>query len=104
MFILTLILPSVLLTAFAYQAIETERRARLADRSRALQGEAEWVARDLDDLLVARTRPLQVEAALLPGRAPLDAVPAVQRLVAREPIFRAFMVLDRAGRRVHPAS
>ncbi|MBX3469578.1 MAG: HAMP domain-containing histidine kinase [Planctomycetes bacterium] len=104
MFILTLILPSVLLTAFAYQAIETERRARLADRSRALQGEAEWVARDLDDLLAARTRPLQVEAALLPGRAPLDAVPAVQRLVAREPIFRAFMVLDRAGRRVHPAS
>ncbi|MCO5170482.1 MAG: HAMP domain-containing histidine kinase [Planctomycetes bacterium] len=103
-FILTLILPSVLLTAFAYQAIETERRARLADRSRALRGEAEWVARDLDELLASRARPLQVEAALLGGRSPLEAVPAVQRLVAREPIFRAFMVLDRAGRRVHPAT
>lgn len=101
---MTLILPSVLLTAFAYQAIEAERRARLADRSRVLRAETDGIVRDLDDLLRARSRPLQVELALQPGRTARDAVPLIERLVAREPIFRGFMVLDPDGRRVHPAS
>lgn len=94
----------MLLTAFAYQAIETERRARLADRSRVLRAEADGVVRDLDELLRARTRPLRVELELQPARSARDAVPVVERLVAREPLFRTFMVLDPEGRRVHPAA
>ncbi len=94
----------MLLTAFAYQAIEAERRARLADRSRVLRAEADGVVRDLDDLLQARSRPLRVELDLQPARTARDAVPVVERLVAREPLFRAFMVVDRAGRRVYPAA
>ncbi len=94
----------MLLTAFAYQAIEAERRARLADRSRVLRAEADGAVRDLDELLQARSRPLQVELELQPARTARDAVPVVERLVAREPLFRAFMVLDQAGRRVYPAA
>lgn len=94
----------MLLTAFAYQAIETERRARLADRSRVLRAEAEGLVRDLDDLMRGRARALRADVALAPGATVRELVPVVERLIAREPTFRTFMVLDRAGRRVHPAA
>ena len=48
-FIITIIIPSVFISAFAYQAIEGERFARKKDRHLYLLAEARVLAHDVED-------------------------------------------------------
>ncbi len=104
MFILTLVFPSVLLSAFALQAVEAERRTRLMERSSRLQGEARQLAQRLDELF--REPVQQLEHALTPrsARRARDAAAALERLVSEQPLLEGFFVLDARGHRVYPAA
>lgn len=102
-FILTLVLPSVLLSAFAFQAVEAERRLRLAERSLHLQDRAESVARELDEVLRNACRRMGPEVGKLRDLSrPEEAGPRLVAALPREALVDGVMVLDRAGHRVWP--
>ena len=102
-FILTLVLPTVLLSAFAYQAVEAERRARLAERAKGLQDRAEALVRELDEVVRVAGRRIGAEVAQLGELArPQEAGPRLTRSLPREAFVDGVMVLDPAGRRVWP--
>lgn len=101
-FILTLVLPSVLLSAFALQAVEAERVARLAERARSLEVEVQGVTHEVDELLQGRARAAADALRAAKARTPAEAAAVAARLVASEPLFGGFVVLDAAGRRAVP--
>lgn len=101
-FILTLVLPSVLLSAFALQAVEAERVARLADRARSQEVEVQGVVHEVDELLQGRARAATDALRAARARTPAEAAGVAARLVATEPLFGGFVVLDAAGRRAVP--
>ena len=102
-FILTLVLPSVLLSAFAFQAVEAERRLRLAQEERALQRRAESVVRELDEVLRDACRRIAVEVGKLRDlRRPEEAGPRLVQALPREALVDGVLVLDRGGHRVWP--
>ncbi len=103
MFILTLVFPSVLLSAFALQAVEAERRARLAEHASRLQGEARQLVQGLDEVFREPLEQLELTLNATRVTRAREVAPALARLVAEEPLLTSFFVLDAGGRRVHPA-
>jgi signal transduction histidine kinase len=101
-FILTLVFPSLLLSGFAYQAVEAERRARLAERSSRAQAEARQFVAELDAVLSSPTAMLRAELESL--NDPREAAPVVARLSLLEPLLRGFFLLDGGGKRIYPAA
>ncbi len=84
-FIITIIIPSVFLSAFAYQAIEGERFARKNERHRHLLAEARVLAHDVEDGVMAPARAL-VDAFARSGdglSSPLEAVGLLREATAR---------------------
>lgn len=99
-FILTLVFPSLLLSGFAYQAVEAERRARLAERSSRIQSDARDLARELDHVY---TYPVKLLRGEVEGSASVaKTARPMSRLVALQPLFKGFFVLDASGERVYP--
>lgn len=84
-FIITIVIPSVFLSAFAYQAIEGERFARRKERHRHLVREASTLAHDVEDGVKAPARSFREAAARLGERMdhPQDTLAALAELRAR---------------------
>ncbi|MEZ0228987.1 MAG: hypothetical protein ACAI25_10210, partial [Planctomycetota bacterium] len=112
-FIITIVIPSVFLSAFAYQAIESERFARKKDRHRHLAREASTLARDVEDGVKAPARAFREAAAHSGDKLERlqDALPLIAELRARflpesvTPVDTAAQVLvySSDGQRVLPA-
>jgi len=95
----------VLLSAFAIQAVDAERRARQAERSSRLQGLARGLVNDMAEVLRAPAERVKNAVQNLSGlRRPRDAAPPLTRLIQTEPLLKGFFILDASGRRVFPAS
>ena len=91
----------MLLSGFAYQAVEAERRARLAERGSRMQAEVRQLVDELDAAFrspVDRLRS-EVEARV----DPVEAGQAVLRLVLVQPLLERFFVLGAHGERAFPA-
>jgi signal transduction histidine kinase len=95
----------VLLSAFAFQAVEAERRARLADRALRLEEKGQALAREFDGALRQAVLDLRADVGTLdPGQdLATEVAPVVSRLVAGAPFFTHFFLLDSSGQRAYPA-
>ncbi|MBI3724035.1 HAMP domain-containing histidine kinase [bacterium] len=103
-FIVTIIIPSLFLSAFAYQAVEGERVARRVERKRRLLDEARSFARELDEGLRAPAREMREACGRLKGRLrrPQDAAGVLQGLVDVS-ATTSVAIFASDGRRVFPA-
>ena len=96
-------LPTVLLSAFAYQAVEAERKLRLAERSQRLQEKAEGVVRELDELLREAAQRIGEEAGKQRElRSAREAGARLRRQLPADAFAESLLILDREGRRVWP--
>ena len=101
---LTLVLPSVLLSAFAIQAVEAQRRATLAERSSRLQDAARERAAALQDTFVIPALALEREVAELDSATTPQLAAALQALVQEQPLLQDAFVLGASGERLIPAA
>jgi signal transduction histidine kinase len=82
--------------------VEAERRARIAERTSRLQGDAAELVETLDATF--RWPVQRVQTELRSVRRVRDAHAPVARLVELQPLLRGFFVLDGSGRRTYPAA
>lgn len=95
----------MLLSSFAFRAVEAERSARLADRTRGLTEKGQGLVREVDDDLRETVERLRLTLGALDTRGDLarDVAPLVSRVVGRSPFVERFFLLDPEGQRVYPA-
>lgn len=104
-FIVTIIIPSLFLSAFAYQAVEAERVARRMDERRRLSSEASDHARDLDALVRAPAREVREQVARLRGQlGRLQDAAALLRSTSEQAPVGSLALFALDGRRVYPAT
>jgi signal transduction histidine kinase len=112
-FIITIILPSVFLSAFAYQVIEAERLARRTQRHHHLLDSARLLAHEIEEEVNGPARALREGCAHAGARIvrPLDAVSLLDKLrerslgadVAASDTLCPVVLYGPDGRRVFPA-
>ena len=104
-FIITIIIPSIVLSAFAYEAMEGERAARNAERKRRLHDEARSLAREVDDGLRVPSRNTREACVRLCARLrqPQDAAFLLESLVDVS-AAASLSIFAADGERVFPVS
>ena len=103
MFILTLVLPSVLLSAFAIRAVEAQRRVVLAERANRLEVEARESTIQLHESFVRPVRRAEAEVvSLAEGDLP-ELTRGLEAMVQRQPLLAGALVIGPKGRRRYPA-
>ncbi|MBL4848732.1 MAG: HAMP domain-containing histidine kinase [Planctomycetes bacterium] len=103
MFILTLVLPSILLSAFAIQAVEAQRQVVLTERAKGLDVEARERTRGLHEAFLLPVRRAEASVATLASGTMLALVRGIEDQAAREPFLSGALVINSRGRRRYPA-
>lgn len=102
-FILTLVLPSVLLSAFAIQAVEAQRRVVLSERAKRLDVEARERTLRLHEAFLNPVRKTEAEVATLASGSLLLLAKGVEDLSAKDPFLSGALVINERGQRSYPA-
>jgi signal transduction histidine kinase len=102
-FILALVFPSVLLSAFAIQAVEAQRRATLAERSSRLQDSARERVAALSAAFLSPAQGAERQVAALSSVSTPELARRLDDLVRRETLLENAFVLGPQGRRLIPA-
>ncbi|MEZ6188829.1 MAG: HAMP domain-containing sensor histidine kinase [Planctomycetota bacterium] len=102
---LALIVPSLLLTTLAFQALDAEARARESDRALGLRRRAEGIVRELDGVVREPARLLrqQVEERAR-SAAPAELVGALSDRTAHDSLLTGIVLFDAQGRRAVPVA
>ncbi|MCA8926323.1 MAG: hypothetical protein KDD82_31235, partial [Planctomycetes bacterium] len=101
---LALIVPSVLLTTLAFQALDAEARARQSDRALGLQRRAEGIVRELDGVLREPARRLRQQIEERSRNAPqAELADALSDRAEHDPQLTGFVLFDAQGARGVPA-
>ena len=103
MFILTLVFPSMLLSAFAIRAVEAQRRVVLAERANRLEVEARETTLQLHESFVRPVRRAEGEVVSLAGGDLPELARGLEAMVARQPFLAGALVIGPEGRRRYPA-
>ncbi|MGE0709438.1 MAG: sensor histidine kinase [Planctomycetota bacterium] len=101
---LTLVFPSVLLSAFALQAVEAQRRATLAERQSRLQDAARERVTLLHADFLGPAQAAERQVAALSSATTPELAAGLARLVRDQPLLEGAFVLGAQGERLIPAT